>query len=175
LFFFKNFMVYNGTISMKDMTCFRHMKPGMHCLPMRRSSVVTLCIFNLVATLVALFFVFRPYLMPREKPVEEVVTQAQPDSPQNNLPPDEAWGKFLKSRDAGEASFLLALLPQTAETGSRLAEYVKNTLVPFPQARWGRAYIDRIAAAIGAWRGWITEATIAYFLSKSSQPVPCRF
>ncbi|EIQ01335.1 hypothetical protein OpiT1DRAFT_05911 [Opitutaceae bacterium TAV1] len=139
---------------MKDMTCFRHVKPGKHCLPMRRPSVVTLCIFNLVATLVALFFVFRPWLMPREKPVEEIITQPVPAS-EASLPPDEAWEKFLKSRDVGEASSFLSMLPQTAGTGSRLAEYVKNTLAPFPQVRWGRTYIDRIAAAIGAWEPWL--------------------
>jgi hypothetical protein len=121
---------------------------------MRKPSLVTLCVINLVASAIALFFVFRPYLIPREQPVEEVNTQPVPAS-EAGFPSDEAWEKFLTSRDAGEASSLLSMLPQTAETGNRLAEYVKNTLAPFPQVRWGRTCIDRIAAVIGAWEPWL--------------------
>ncbi|AHF94696.1 hypothetical protein OPIT5_23610 [Opitutaceae bacterium TAV5] len=45
---------------------------------------------------------------------------AQPVSgTENSLPPDEAWKKFLKSRNAGEASSFLSLLPQAPETGAR--------------------------------------------------------
>lgn len=89
------------------------------------------------------------------QPVAEEVLTPPASAPENHPPPEEVWQKFLKSRTANEAASCLALLPQAPETGARLGQYVRGRLAPFPQVTWGRSYIDRIAAAIGAWEPWL--------------------
>ncbi|RRJ96500.1 hypothetical protein Ga0100231_021915 [Opitutaceae bacterium TAV4] len=146
---------------------------------MRRSTVVTLCTINLVASCIALIFVFKPYFFPRKQQVIE--PSAPLASPSENPPVsiEEAWGNFLKSRNRNEAFFALSMLPQTPETGSRLAEYVSEKLEPFPRVMWGRSYIDQIAAAIGASEPWLDYGsdrtqTLENASANHVMPIPIR-
>lgn len=123
---------------------------------MKRSTVVTLCIINLVAVSVALFVVFKPYIFPREKQSEELASPLISSAEMPPISPDEAWGLFLKSRSQNEAFLALSRLPQITETGARLEQYTREQLnVSSPCGRWERSSIDQIAAAIGAWEPWL--------------------